>query len=142
MKVANRLGIYALALAIPAAAYAATGSYTATAQGPNVYAAGAENSSFFSPPSSVPTAAKLSTISYSTGRYNNGASSQQVSLCYAPQYTTNYTCTDISATPTGSSSAFSGMGAKGKIKITFVITGGTYPATAGFQNSITANYTY
>lgn len=133
----------ALALMTASAAMAANYSWTQSLTGPSVYADQSENSNFFATPSTVPaTGAKVTTISWGYGRYNNGSTLQQVKICYATRYSNDYAkCINISTSATGTTSYFSGDDAKGKFKMTFVLTGGTYPASAGFQNSLLVNYT-
>ncbi len=144
MKVFARVALGAIAMASASAAIAANYNWTQSLLGPNVYGANSEDSNFFTTPTAVPaTGAKITTITWSYGRYQNGSTGQLVKICYADRYGSNYyKCLDVSNAASGSSSFFSGIDAKGKFKMTFTLTGGgTYPATSGFRNSLLVNYT-
>ncbi|MBB3862832.1 hypothetical protein GGQ88_004135 [Novosphingobium hassiacum] len=125
------------------AAFAASGTYTKTGAGPNIYVAGTENSSFHSPPGGISTSATITSVSWSAGSYSNGWTTQNRRLCYTPPGATTYTtCKDISSLASGTTSDFNGLAARGSFRIIYILTGGTYPTTAGFTNSVTVNYNY
>ncbi|NIE76530.1 hypothetical protein F3J44_08985 [Pantoea sp. Tr-811] len=135
-------GLSALCLAHASLA-ATTGSWTANNLAPNVYGAGIENSNFYITPQSVPKGALISSLSWNVGAYANGATSQNFKICYAGRYETSYgECRDISASRVGTTDYFKGKDAKGKFKITGVLTGGSYPVYPSHRNTIKVDYHY
>jgi hypothetical protein len=143
MNTLIKLSAGLLALSLAQASFAATDRWTQTSRAPNVYVDGADNSNFFSTPSSVPAAATITTVEWNIRPYTNGAFNQAYQICYAPRYSSAYTkCSDVTENRTGATHFFSGLSAKGSFKITGVLTGGTYPVYPTHSNSITVNYQY
>jgi len=91
MKAFSKVALAAVALLSSQAAFAASGTYTKTGAGPNIYVAGTENSSFHSPPGGISTSATITSVSWSAGSYSNGWTTQNRRLCYTPPGATTYT---------------------------------------------------
>ncbi len=133
------VGITALILAH--AAFATTSNWTQTSLAPNVYGAGIENSNFFTTPTTVPTGTLITSTSWNIGLYTNGATVQSYHICYAARYSTTFTkCLDVSSNRVASSDFFKGLDAKGKFKITGILTGGSYPVYPAHYTTITVSY--
>ncbi|WP_409278030.1 hypothetical protein [Pseudomonas defluvii] len=66
---------------------------------------------------------------------------QSYHICYAARYSTTFTkCLDVSSNRVASSDFFKGLDAKGKFKITGILTGGSYPVYPAHYTTITVSY--
>lgn len=127
------------ALYAPLAA-AQANPWTSTAAAPNIYVEKTDNSSFFSVPSSLLNSNTITGVSWNAGLYSNGATSQDIKLCYTPYYGGSAICENISNNRNGNTSRFNGYPAKGSYRITYYLTGGTYPVYPSFNNTLTVNW--
>ena len=131
--------LFLSALYAPLAA-AQANPWTSTAAAPNIYSADTDNSSFFSTPSGLSNSNTIDGVSWSYGLYSNGATNQDVQLCYTPYYGGSAICRNISNSQTGSTSFFNGYPVKGSYRITYSLTGGTYPVYPSFNNTLTVSW--
>ncbi|PQQ28588.1 flagellar protein FlhE [Photorhabdus hindustanensis] len=143
MKRFTKIAVGFLAFTTAQIAFAATSTWSQTNRAPNVYAAGYTNSNFFTTPSSVPTRATITTVSWNIGLYSNGATTQTFNVCYTPRYSsTPSQCLDVSGALNSTTNAFSGHDAKGSFRISGILNGGTYPVYPSHYNMIKVDYQY
>ena len=114
--------------------------WTSTGAAPNIYVAGTDNSSFFSTPSGLLNSNTITGVAWSYGLYSNGVTTKTVHLCYTPYYGGSAICRNITGSQTGNTSHFNGYPAKGSYRITYNLTGGTYPVYPSFNNTLTVGW--
>ncbi|MDR3299623.1 MAG: hypothetical protein LBU43_06385 [Candidatus Accumulibacter sp.] len=129
--------LFLSALYAPLAA-AQANPWTKTQLAPTIYSAGTDNSNFFSP-SGMLNSNTVNGVSWNIGLYSNGAASQDIKLCYKPPVGAEI-CLDNIARPTGNTTSFNGLGVKGTFRITYRLTGGNYPVTPTFSNTLTVGW--
>ncbi|MBS9436126.1 hypothetical protein EAE91_02720 [Photorhabdus noenieputensis] len=143
MKRFTKIAVGFLALTTAQIAFATTSTWSQTSRAPSVYAAGYTNSNFFNTPSSVPTKATITTVSWNIGLYNNGATTQTFHICHTSPYSsTPSSCLDVSGNLNGSTNAFSGYDARGSFRISGILNGGTYPVYPSHYNMIKVDFQY
>jgi hypothetical protein len=106
---------------------------------PTVYSQNTENSSFFSQGGLLP-ANTITNVTWNVGLYTNGATDQQVSLCYTSPYGGTATCRNIRNELAGNTTMFNGQPARGQFRVTYVLQGGNYPVNPTHSNTLTVNY--
>jgi hypothetical protein len=114
--------------------------WSRTVLAPNVYSAGTDNSQFFSAPSGLLNSNTITDVAWNVGLYSNGATQQDIQLCYTPYYGGSAKCRSISNSLTGNTNFFNGYPAKGEYRITYNLTGGTYPVYPTFSNTLTVSW--
>ncbi|MDR1063144.1 MAG: flagellar protein FlhE [Azoarcus sp.] len=142
MKARNTLvsGFLFLSALYAPLAVAQANPWTQTQVAPNVYVAGADNSNFFSVSSSVSSSKTITKVSWNIGLYSNGATNQNIKLCYKPLIGSETCRTNLAASLSGSTSMFNGLSVRGTFRITYNLMGGTYPAYPSFSNTLTVGW--
>ena len=124
-------------------AHASASSWTKSQTHYTVYFSGGFASMYFGAPASTPESGTAITgVNYAWNTYNNGNTSEVVTLCYQKPYTSvDYLCADVPSQTT-TVDLFNGQSANGSFKITHALVGGTYPVFGGgVQDTVTVNYT-
>jgi hypothetical protein len=126
------------ALYAPLAA-AQANPWTQTKVAPNIYTEESDNSKFFSI-SGMLNSNTITGVSWNIGLYSNGATHQDVKLCYKP-LTGSETCrNNLENTLSGNTTMFNGLSARGQFRLTYRLTGGTYPVYPSFSNTLTMGW--
>jgi hypothetical protein len=132
-------GLFFLSALYAPLAMAQANPWTRTVTAPNIYSEGTDSSNYFSP-SGMLNSNTITNVSWNIGLYSNGATNQDIKLCYKPPSGAETCRTNLAGTLTGNTHFFDGQPVKGQFRITYNLTDGTYPVYPTFTNTLTVNW--
>lgn len=142
MKALIALGVAAVLLSTQT--FAASDFYEKSRRAQNIYFDTGFGTIFFGTPTEVPRrGAEITSVSWGWSFYQNGVTTQEVRLCYRPEFSVDEgPCLDISGAQAGSTDIFNGLDARGNFTMRHTLYGGTYPVYPTHEDTIIVDYIY